>query len=197
MFELNRSVSRNASTDLEDTAKIKMSLISLGYYDHGKTGLSPYADDHLFHSIKSFQKDNDLQADGVITPDGPTQRKIKKNLSQDSTASSAFGDFIKNYQDMRQANTMHADKYFHCKANYEATQKGWLGFAGASFVSNMREAGNLAVDPLRKGLFPVVQDVIEDQRANYYGRQAARSGNYTSARDACAIYRPEGLDEKY
>ena len=34
----------------------------------------------------------------------------------------AVGDFLGKYRDMREANTIGADKYFHCKANCEATQ---------------------------------------------------------------------------
>ncbi len=196
MFKLSKRIARDVSTDPEDTAVVKFAMTSLGFYDDKDTGLSPYADDKLFHSIKSFQKKNELKVDGIINPDGPTQAKIKKNLQNDQKAGNAFGDFWKNYKDMRNANTIGADRYFHCKANYEATKRGWDGFAAAGFLSNMREAGNLAIDPIKKGRFPV-KDTIEDQHANKYGRGAARSGEYSSAREACAIYRPAGLDDKY
>jgi len=35
----------------------------------------------------------------------------------------AIGDFAGNYQDMRDANTVGADKYFHCKANCQASKR--------------------------------------------------------------------------
>lgn len=34
------------------------------------------------------------------------------------------GDFWKNYQNMREANTIGADKYFHCVANCQASRRG-------------------------------------------------------------------------
>ncbi|HQX26614.1 MAG TPA: peptidoglycan-binding protein [Alphaproteobacteria bacterium] len=196
MFTLLKRIARDVSTELEDTAIVKFALTSLGYYDDKDTGMSPYADDGLFHSIKTFQKKNGLKVDGIINPDGPTQSKMKENLQSNKKAENAFGDFWNNYKDMRDANTIGADRYFHCKANYEATKRGWDGFAAAGFLSNMREAGNLVIDPIKKGQFPV-KDVIDDQHANKYGRNSARSGQFSSAREACAIYRPAGLDDKY
>lgn len=196
MFKLSKRIARDVSTDLGDTAIVKFALTSLGYYDDSKTGLSPYGDDQLFHSIKSFQKNKKLKVDGVINPDGPTQGAIKDNLNKDPKAGTAFGDFWKNYWDMRDADTYGADKYFHCKANYEATKRGWDGFAAAGFISNMREAGNLVWDPIKKGQFPF-KDTMEDQHANKHGRSAARSNKFSSASEACAIYRPAGLNDKY
>lgn len=197
MFELKRPISRNSKIDLEDTAKIKFALTSLGRYDDTETGLSPYADDRLFRSIQSFQKENNLKVDGVINPEGETHTKIKEKLATDEKSGNAFGDFWKNYMDMREADTIDADKYFHCKANYEATKRGWEGFAAAVSVSNLREAVDLIVDSPGDGVVPTVKDVMKDQRANKYGRDSSRFSGYTSAREACAIFRPKGLNEKY
>lgn len=42
----------------------------------------------------------------------------------------AIDDFWRNYNDMRNANTIGGDKYFHCKANCEAARRGqaWAGW---------------------------------------------------------------------
>lgn len=72
MFELSRTIARNASLDLDDTAKVKFSMAALGHYDDSETGLSSYADDKLFTAINDFQKDNNLKVDGVIKPNGET-----------------------------------------------------------------------------------------------------------------------------
>lgn len=190
MFNLKGSVARDSSTHIEDSGNIKMALTALGYYDAAETGLSPYGDNQLFRAIKTFQKDNNLRVDGVIKPDGPTQKSIKEKLEASPQAVGAFKDFVKNWWDMREANTIDADKYFHCKANYEATKRGWRGEASAENLSNMRESyGQMKGDP--------ESDKEADQKANRYGRSAARSGKYKSARDACALYRPKGLDDKY
>lgn len=51
----------------------------------------------------------------------------------------AMGDFLRNYKDMRDANYIGGDKYFHCKANCEATKRGPLGEATAEVISDARE----------------------------------------------------------
>lgn len=197
MFSLKGTISRNAHVDLNDSAHTKFAMTALGYYDDADAGLSPYPDDKLFKAIKGFQRRNQLEDDGVIKHDGPTQEKINLRLQEDQKSGNAFSDFLGNYKDMREVNVAGADKYFHCKANYEATKRGWDGFAAAAFISNMREAENLAIDPFRKGLLPVIKDIGQDQGANFHGRNAALSGRFSSSREACAIFRPKGLDEKY
>ncbi|MCC6598473.1 MAG: peptidoglycan-binding protein [Alphaproteobacteria bacterium] len=191
MFTLKGPIASNASTDLEDSAMIKMALTSLRYYDDTETGLSPYGDRQLFQAVKSFQKDNGLKVDGVINPDGPTQKEIKKKLWDTPQVAGAFKDFVKNYNDMREDRTRDGDKYFHCKANYEATQRGWAGKIIAQKLSNAREVYGQYIkgDP--------ESDKKADQKANVYGRDAALSGQYHSAREACAIYRVKGINEKY
>jgi RHS repeat-associated protein len=51
------------------------------------------------------------------------------------------GDFIETYVDMREANwkAPGTDKYFHCKANCEAAQRGPGGVDAACTVSDTRE----------------------------------------------------------
>lgn len=197
MFSLNRSVRSDASVDLDDAIKIKSALIGLGEYESDHKHFSPYPDSKLFHAVKGFQKKNNLKVDGVLNPGGETQEKINSELAKDKGSQGAFSSFMKNYQNMREANTIGADKYFHCMANYESSKSGWLGNAAAGFISNMREAGDLVKGTFSRGVIQSALDVMDDQNVNMYGRGAARSGKFTSAKEACAIYRPQGLDEKY
>lgn len=191
MFELKKFVARNASTDPDDTASIKFAMTSLGYYDDTETGLSPYGDDQLFHAVQDFQRDNDLEADGMINPNGPTQEKINTRLKNDPKAGNAFIDFVRNRMDMVRANTIGSDKYFHCKANYEATERGWFNSLAARVLSDTKELRDQYYEGYSK------RDIDEDQEANEHGREAAKSGKYDSAKAACAIYRPKELDGKY
>lgn len=197
MFRLNKSVRSDASVDLNDVIKIKSALIGLGDYESDDKHFSPYPDQKLFNAVKDFQRKNNLRVDGVLNPDGETQEKIKSELAKDKNSQGAFSSFVKNYQNMREANTIGADKYFHCMANYEASKSGWLGRASAGFISNMREAGDLVKGTFSRGVIQSAQDVMEDQNVNMYGRSAASSDRFSSAKEACAIHRPEGLDEKY
>lgn len=191
MFTLTGRVAGNSQTNLEDSAIIKMALTSLGYYDDTETGLAPYGDKQLFQAVKTFQKDNNLQVDGIINPDGPTQKTIKEKLEAIPQAAGAFKDFFKNWWDMRQDGTIDADKYFHCKANFEATRRGWAGKSAAEKLSDIREmyGQEIKKDPL--------SDKEADHKANRHGREAAISGKYQTAEEACAIYRVKGINEKY
>ncbi|MFI8719270.1 RHS repeat-associated core domain-containing protein [Stenotrophomonas sp. NPDC077464] len=97
-------------------------------------------------------------------------------------------DFIWNYVDMRQSNTKMSDKYFHCKANCEATQRGRGGRAAACNVSNAREIFDQRV----KG--DSAQSSLEDQIANRIGRDNAGEG---ACSEVCSDLRPNGLPPSY
>jgi RHS repeat-associated protein len=100
-------------------------------------------------------------------------------------------DFLKNYWDMRQANWIGADRYFHCKANCEAAQRGSGGEALACIVSDTREWWDLNV----KG-YPAV-DSAGDQAANLFGRTVGTAGPVGTCWALCSIYRPIGLPAQY
>jgi uncharacterized protein RhaS with RHS repeats len=99
-------------------------------------------------------------------------------------------DFARNYGDMRAANTINADKYFHCKANCQAARRGSTGQTMACMISDGREW----FDQYLKGDPPQASQA--DQAANAYGR-AWGSGTQTSCEMACSQYRPVGLPLAY
>ncbi|MDH5255528.1 MAG: hypothetical protein OEW72_06375, partial [Gammaproteobacteria bacterium] len=101
----------------------------------------------------------------------------------------ARNTFLRNYQDMRTANVIGADKYFHCKANCEATRCGGLGQPAACTASDLREWWDQNI----KGYPP--SDSLADQVANEYGRNHA--GDPGTCRDVCAPFRPRGLPSVY
>nr|AJF23095.1 serum amyloid A [Meretrix meretrix] len=88
-------------------------------------------------------------------------------------------DMWRAYSDMRRANTIGADKYFHARGNYEAAQRGTGGRHAAAIISNAREWSQRAIG---RG-----QDSDADQEANRWGR----NGNDPNR------YRPRGLDRRY
>lgn len=103
--------------------------------------------------------------------------------------SGAARDFGRNYNDMRTANTIGADKYFHCKANCEAAQRGWVGKATACVISDAREGVDqyVKMDPASASQ--------ADQVANMAGRSGAGSGGACEA--VCGAFRPNGLPSGY
>jgi hypothetical protein len=81
-------------------------------------------------------------------------------------AAHGTSDFLNAYVQLREANTIGADKYFHAKANYIATSRGAGGEWIARKLSNFREFfDQLKGDPLSASL--------SDQRAIIFGRQQA------------------------
>jgi RHS repeat-associated protein len=102
----------------------------------------------------------------------------------------AIGDFGRNYMNMRTANTIGADKYFHCKANCQATRRGEQGEKTACLISNAREN----IDQKIKGDPPSAS--ADDQKANIHGRMGAKSSSDTCEK-VCGPLRPAGLPDAY
>lgn len=102
------------------------------------------------------------------------------------------GDFINNYVHMRKAWWKGADKYFHCKANCEAAQRGEGGIDAAQCISDARE---YADQHWPKNDPPEASEA--DQIANHYGREQGSMNPGGSCSTACASFRPVGLPLKY
>lgn len=101
-------------------------------------------------------------------------------------------DFLNNYSAMREANTIDADKYYHCLANCEATERGPGGEAAALLISYGRELVDIPKYTLQ-GVPPekIIQEGIIDLEANRVGREGALSG--VRCTDACKPTKPRGL----
>lgn len=131
--------------------------------------------------------------DGLGAKLGEFGAKMADSLSNSLDAmeqgSGATMDFVDNYMDMLSANVKKSDKYFHCKANCEASRRGVHGDNVAKGLSNVRELWDQNV----KG-YPF-SDSRADQKANQVGRAAAKT--FRSCREGCAPYRPRGLPSRY
>lgn len=106
----------------------------------------------------------------------------------------AFGadkDFWDNYWDMRDANTIGADKYFHCRANCEAARRGPGGALESWLLSEFREL----TDEHIKGDPPAACNA--DRQANDHGRDQGRKNRNVDCGKACSKFRPSGLNPKY
>lgn len=130
-----------------------------------------------------------------------TPMKNYNTPPQSEEAGKAGGDFVKNYKSMRDANTIGADKFFHCKANCEATLRGEVGEKVAEVISDTREWAdqNIKGDPASAS--------DDDQKANQLGRDQGKNirennsqKNDTSPKacsDACSTLKPQSLDKEY
>jgi len=89
-------------------------------------------------------------------------------------------DMWRAYKDMRTANTIGADKYFHARGNFDAASRGTGGRHAAAIISNAREM-------FQSGSGRGHQDTAADQAANRHGRNGGNPNKY----------RPKGLSSKY
>jgi len=168
--------------------------------------IDPLADEYPGWSPYNYVLGNPL---ALVDPDGRAadcpscdrriDHRVKRYLSGDisrgqyvqettlglSQIVGATGDFVRNYWDMREANTIGADKYFHCKANCEATQRGEVGEDTATIISDLREL----FDRLFKGDPEEASEA--DQEANRHGRDNANAGECT---EVCQPFKPDALD---
>ena len=103
----------------------------------------------------------------------------------------AARDFWRNYWEMREANTMGADKYFHCKANCQSARRGMGGDVAAALISESREL-------IDEYVFRDSRQVCdEDRAANDLGRQGGMREPLRSCEEICAPLRPASLDLRY
>lgn len=121
-------------------------------------------------------------------------------------AAGAAGDFRRNYKDMRDANTIGGDKYFHCKANCEASSRGSTGQYVAEKISNAREITDQRIKGDPRSASEADQSANRQGRAGGSGAAAQGMSPIPGAQDrtepnvcraTCGSLRPRGLDDKY
>ncbi|WP_353151767.1 serum amyloid a protein [Flavobacterium sp.] len=105
-------------------------------------------------------------------------------------------DFVYTFSEMRDANWVNSDKYFHSKANFKASLRGPGGRYAAVKLSNLREIS----DQYLKG--DSRASSVADQKANSYGRLQAQKLSYfrnynLSYKDVLTKYRPINLPKKH
>ena len=100
--------------------------------------------------------------------------------------------FTDNYSNMRDANTIGADKYFHCMANCQsARSEGVVGQGVSKLISETREL----TDENIKGTSREACDA--DRQANDTGRNGGKDFKNTTCSNICGGYRPKGLNPRY
>ena len=132
-----------------------------------------------------------------MTPVQNQQSKIKYSPLQQIVG--AVQDMTRNYFDMKRDNTVGADDYFHCKANYEAAKRGNWGKLTAKIMGDEKEVFDYFKNRYYKGIqFPdALADYWHDKDVNSYGRALVDDPRYTSSVGACSYKRVKGINEKY
>jgi RHS repeat-associated protein len=118
----------------------------------------------------------------------------------------AWSAFVRNYNAMIAANTIGADRYFHCRANCETTKCGKSGNEQACTISDVREFSDTYVKYPYKRLIGVhgsptyeesLSDSLGDQVAKEFGRNGAVNSRQTSCSVTCSAFRPQGLSNRF
>ena len=121
----------------------------------------------------------------------PTQREAEAMQEIVSEADRAVGHMTENRDEMVQQNVIDGDKYYHCKANCEATKEGPVGEAVAVAGSAYREASQGAADVKNGNYTP--GDAAQDMAANAQGREGAKNSPSQSCKATCDSLRPPTL----
>ncbi|CAO2632636.1 Serum amyloid A-2 protein [Lemmus lemmus] len=97
-------------------------------------------------------------------------------------------DMWRAYTDMREANWIGADKYFHARGNYDAARRGPGGAWAAEVLSTSKKYFQGLLNRYYLGMRNHgLEDSMADQEANRWGR-SGKDPNH---------YRPRGLPDKY
>ncbi|MCP4112564.1 MAG: hypothetical protein GY749_44730 [Desulfobacteraceae bacterium] len=147
----------------------------LGLYYGSRRNLAKY---YLWKEIEKYRR----AAESLM-------RGAKETVEWPADFLGGMYDFLKNYKDMRDANTIGADKYFHCMANCLASKRGSGGRTAAEALSESREL----IDEYIKRDPPSACNA--DRIANQQGRQGGSS--HKSCKQICNSFRPKGLNPKY
>ena len=118
------------------------------------------------------------------------EKEAQQENQADKTRTGLFAplkDFIRNFNDMNKTNFIGGDKYFHCKANYEAGSRGVYGNLVGLLLSLLKESK----DVFKYG----PNESLSDMKANISGLRGANKGKTLS--ESCGIFRPSGLPLKY
>lgn len=164
--------------------------------DHGRV---IYLDDEL-DAVRAATEESPVRLAEVGNPSWNGYEAMRSQGERHGRAlratAEATKDFWRNYRDMKAANTHGGDKYFHCKANCEASSLGEAGTAVAQTISDGRESVQLLLKP------HLAADSLADQKANAAGRKAGKrlrdaGSGPGQCRAACEPFRPISLEERY
>lgn len=193
-LKLKKEVSETtADIEPDDVLSVKNKLKDFGYYQEPEWGITNFTDNQMFDGIRRFQADNKLQVDGIIKPAGETETKINEKIKNSTWGNKTkkvldnyvkdynnypgktntgimapYKDMVRNFGDMNRLGLEGADKFFHCKGNYEAAKRGAWGKTVATTMSLAKELK----DVFKYGL----DDSLSDWRANQRGWTGAKKG---------------------
>ena len=153
-----------------------------------KTQIDEFGVDHSKFSLRDELEYNYMRAGEKNKQQNPVSQVV-----------GAISDMTRNYLDMKRDNTIGNDDYFHCKANYEAAERGAWGKLTAQIVGDTKEGFDYLKNRFYNGLsYPdALSDYWHDKDVNTQGRGLPRNSLYSNSKDACNYQRVKDINEKY
>ncbi len=170
-----------------------------GVYDRATTDEQTIFQENNNNSLAQNNLNNYNSPYQPMVNDVNSNTLNNKPQSPLSQIGGAIQDMSRNYFDMKKDNTVGADDYFHCKANFEATQRGPYGETIAQNFGDAKERFDYFSNRLFKGVnFPnAYSDYFHDKDVNMQGRHQAKTGLYSNSRAGCNYFRVPGINDKY
>ncbi len=84
-FRVKKTIGSSWNVDEDDVVKTKTALKKTGDYKAPDWGVTGYPDQDMFDGLKSFQKREGLQVDGVMKPGGPTEKRLAQKTAMPPT----------------------------------------------------------------------------------------------------------------
>ena len=103
----------------------------------------------------------------------------------------AIGDMAKEYMLMHSHNYQKLDDYYHCKANYNAANRGFWGKKTADYIGNKKEQFDYLKNRYYKNISEdrAKADYYHDISVNQEGQNRVKSLINRTAQEACSDYR--------
>lgn len=102
----------------------------------------------------------------------------------------AASDLVRNWLEMKALNTKGVDQYYHCKGNCEAASRGPIAKAVSSYLSGLREGGQLLTRQDR------LWEVRPDLYANDRGLRAPSETGFETCTKSCEPLWPRNVPKR-
>ena len=135
-FRVKKTIGSSWNVDEDDVVKTKTALKKTGDYNAPDWGVTGYPDQDMFDGLKSFQKREGLEVDGVMKPDGPTEKRLRQKLQPPRAAETATASTMARKSDQANAG-----------ATSPQPKTRETGYGGLPDWSGIKLSPGLAVPP--------------------------------------------------
>ncbi|WP_316975744.1 hypothetical protein [Shumkonia mesophila] len=104
-FRLKNAIGPAREIAPEDAVAAKTALAELGHYQIPDFGMTPYPDGALFEGVRKFQREEGLEVDGLMNPNGPTAQRLDAVLAERQAAARTAAPARSEPPDARPAAT--------------------------------------------------------------------------------------------